>query len=288
MAAGRLRVVTTDADGDEVQLAEIGRGGLVGEMALITNRPRTATVQVLRDTHLLRLSTAAFAQLVADHPESARRISTEMVDRLLRSRIVGRPSTPVVSIALLPLGPEPAVQRFGEHFERALARLTGSARQIDSVAATAAVGDELEGHRLAQWCSDLETENEVVVYHADPEPTTWTHACIRQADVLLLSSPTRPRRRTSATWRRSRSSSREISHSRTELVLVHPAWTEDPRGTRRWLAPRTLAPAPSRADGPPPGRRPRRPADAQPGHRRGLQRRWRPRSGRARRAAGAP
>ena len=25
--------------------------------------------------------------------------------------------------------------------------------------------------------------------------------------------------------------SREIAHNRTELALVHPAWTEDPRGT---------------------------------------------------------
>jgi len=239
VAAGRLRVVTTDDDGTEIRLAEIGRGGLVGEMALITNRPRTATVQVLRDTHLLRLSTTAFTQLVADHPESARRISTEMVDRLLRSRIVGRPSTPVVSIALLPLGPEPGVQRFGEYFERALARLAGSARQIDSLAAAAAVGPDLEGHRLAQWCSDLETENRVVIYLADPEPTTWTEACIRQADLLLLvadaTTPPDLRRVEQVALK-----SREVAHSRTELVLVHPGWTEDPRGTCRWLAPRQL------------------------------------------------
>ena len=239
VAAGRLRVVTTDDDGDEVQLAEIGRGDLVGEMALITNRPRTATVQVLRDTHLLRLSTAAFTQLVSNHPESARRISTEMVDRLLRSRIVGRPSTPVVSIALLPLGPEPVVREFGEHFERALARLTGSAREIDSTAAAAGVGEELEGSRLAAWCSDLETENDVVIYHADPEPTTWTRACLRQADLLVLvadatTSPApRPVEHVAPACR-------EVSHGRTELVLVHPSWTEDPRGTSRWLAPRAL------------------------------------------------
>ena len=239
VAAGRLRVTTTDAAGEEVQLAEIGRGDLVGEMALITNRPRTATVHVLRDAHLLKLSTTAFTSLVASHPESARRISTEMVDRLLRSRVVGRPSTPVVSIALLPLDDEAAVHRFGEHFERALARLTGSAREIDSAAAVAAVGEDLDGGRLAQWCSDLETENEVVVYHADPEPTPWTRACIRQADLLLLvaDATTAP---TLRNLERSAMQRRDTAHTRTELVLVHPAWTEDPRGTGRWLAPRDI------------------------------------------------
>jgi predicted acylesterase/phospholipase RssA/CRP-like cAMP-binding protein len=238
VAAGRLRVTTTDATGEEVQLAEIGRGDLVGEMALITNRPRTATVHVLRDAHLLKLPTTAFTQLIADHPESARRISTEMVDRLLRSRLVGRPSTPVVSIALLPLDDEPAVHEFGAHLEHALARLAGSARQIDSAAAKAAVGDSLDPGRLAQWCSDLETENDVVVYHADTQPTPWTRACIRQADLLLLvaDATTAP---TLRNLERVALQRRDTAHTRTELVLVHPAWTEDPRGTSRWLAPRT-------------------------------------------------
>ncbi|MGZ6963879.1 MAG: cyclic nucleotide-binding and patatin-like phospholipase domain-containing protein [Acidimicrobiia bacterium] len=239
VVAGRLRVVTTDADGNEVSLAEIGRGGLVGEMALITNRDRTATVYALRDTHLLRLSTDAFTQLAADHPESVRRISTEMVDRLLRSQVRGRPSTPVVSIALLPLGPQPPVREFGDRLERSLARLTGSARRVDATAAAAAVGDELESHLLARWCNDLETENKVVIYHADPEPTTWTRACVRQADVLLVvaDATAPPEVREVEHFARH---SREIAQSRTELVLVHPAWTEDPRGTRRWLAVRTL------------------------------------------------
>jgi predicted acylesterase/phospholipase RssA/CRP-like cAMP-binding protein len=237
VAAGRLRVVTEDAIGEEILLAEIGRGGLVGEMALITNRPRTATVRVLRDAHLLKLSTTAFSQLVANHPESARRISTEMVDRLLRSRLVGRPSTPVVSICLLPLDAEPTLRAFGDQLERALARLTGSAQQIDVAAAKAAVGDDLDPSRFAQWSSDLETDHEVVVYRADPEPTPWTRACVRQADLLLLvgDATTAPNLRQ---VERVALQGRDTEHVRTELVLVHPAWTEDPRGTTRWLAPR--------------------------------------------------
>src|SRR4051812_27343449 len=217
VAAGRLRVVTPHGTREGGPLAEIGRGGLVGEMALLPHRPRTATVRVLRDAHLLKLSTTAFTQLVASHPESARRISTEMVDRLLRSRLVGRPSTPVVSICLLPLDGEPALRTFGEQLERALSRLTGSAQQIDVHAAKAAVGDDLDPGRFAQWSSDLETDHEVVVYRADPEPTPWTRACVRQADLLLLvgDATTAP---TLRQVERVALQGRDTEHIRTELV----------------------------------------------------------------------
>jgi predicted acylesterase/phospholipase RssA/CRP-like cAMP-binding protein len=239
VAAGRLRVVSIDAAGEERHLAEIGRGDLVGEMALITNRPRSATVYALRDTHLLKLSTDDFTRFAADHPESVRRIGTEVVERLLRSQVRGRPSTPVVSIAMLPLDASPPVADFAERFERALARLTGSARLVDAGAAAAAVGDELEGHRLAAWCSDLEGEHDVVVYQADPEPTAWTRACIRQADLLLpvADATSSPELRHSE---RIANETREVALSRTEIVLVHPAWTEDPRGTSRWLGRRAV------------------------------------------------
>lgn len=237
VAAGRLRVVGIDAAGDDRVLAEIGRGDLVGEMALITNRPRSATVYALRDTHLLRLSTDAFSQLSADHPESVRRISSEIVERLLRSQVLGRPSTPVVSITILPLDSTRPVAEFAGRLEHSLARLTGSTRRVDGAAAVAAVGEELESHRLAAWCSDLEGEYDVVVYQADPEPTPWTRACVRQADLLMpvADSTTSPDLRH---VEQIAAETREVALSRTELVLVHPQWTEDPRGTTRWLAPR--------------------------------------------------
>ena len=43
VAAGRLRVIA-QVDGEDHVLAEIGRGDVVGEMALIVDRPRTADV----------------------------------------------------------------------------------------------------------------------------------------------------------------------------------------------------------------------------------------------------
>src|SRR6185369_17052127 len=73
----------------------------------------------------------------------------------------------------------------------------------------------------------------------DPEPTAWTRSCVRQADLLLLvaDATTSPAERE---LERVANASREVAQSRTELVLVHPSWTEDPRGAAAWLAPRNL------------------------------------------------
>ena len=239
VAAGRLRVTTTDAEGNDHPLAEIGRGDLVGEMAIITDRPRSATVYALRDTHLLRLSTDAFTKLSAKHPESVRALGTTVVDKLMQSRISGRASTPVVTVALLPLGPEPAIGEFIDRLERSFARLTGAARRVDSAAAVEAVGPDLESRQLAAWCSDLEAEHELVLYAADPTPSPWTQACIRQADLILLvaDATTRPEPRL---IERIVPQSREVAQSRSELVLLHPSWTQDPRGTSHWLSPRNV------------------------------------------------
>ena len=46
VASGRLRV-TAEADGHERMLYDLGRGAIVGEMALLTNRPRAATVHAV-------------------------------------------------------------------------------------------------------------------------------------------------------------------------------------------------------------------------------------------------
>lgn len=235
VAAGRLLVVLDDPEQGPQPLAEVGRGDVVGEMALITDRPRSATVYALRDTHLLRLSVEAFTRLVGEHPEALRPITSAVVEKLLAARATGPVSTPVVSIAVVPLGREAAVRAFGGRLERALDLLVGSVGRVDCSDAVRAVGEDPSGPTLAAWGSDLETRHSVVLYDADPEPTPWTGACIRQADLVLLVAD-------ATTGPASRPVEQLVPHDlalphrRSELVLLHPAWTEDPRGTARWLA----------------------------------------------------
>lgn len=70
VASGRLRVVSLTPDGAETLLAELGAGETVGEMAVVSGEPRSATVYASRDTQLARLTKAAVARLVERHPQA--------------------------------------------------------------------------------------------------------------------------------------------------------------------------------------------------------------------------
>ena len=241
IAVGRLRVTMNRDDGTQSTLAELGRGEVVGEMALIANDSRSATVTAVRDSQLLRLPTAAYLRLVSEHPEALRELTTRIVRRLVRSVRQGSPTSPVITIAVVPLDLDPLIMGFDERLHEAFERLTGRSSHVTSTATSEALGnlDLVSADRLASWFAAHEAGFNVVVYEADPAPTRWTDACIRQADLILFvaSAAASPEMRP---LEREVSARRHHTPCRTELVLVHPLGTRDPRGTRRWLISRTV------------------------------------------------
>ncbi|MFP5345384.1 MAG: cyclic nucleotide-binding domain-containing protein, partial [Gammaproteobacteria bacterium] len=63
---GRARVTRKTTEQREVALAEIGVGDGFGEEALISNAPRNATVTMLSDGELMRLSKKDFVSLLTE------------------------------------------------------------------------------------------------------------------------------------------------------------------------------------------------------------------------------
>ena len=68
VASGRARVVGRDPAGREISLSVMKRGDHFGEIALIENVPRTATVRAAEDLVLLRLSREDFLDFVREYP----------------------------------------------------------------------------------------------------------------------------------------------------------------------------------------------------------------------------
>ncbi len=68
IASGAVEVVGKDADGDELRIAELGPGDVVGEISLVLRRPANATVRALHPTVALELTREELHKVIKAHP----------------------------------------------------------------------------------------------------------------------------------------------------------------------------------------------------------------------------
>ena len=80
--SGSLKVTATGTDGKEVMFGLMGAGEIIGEIALLTGEPRTATVIADVDATVYALSPRDFASLLANCPRLEKRVASMAVHRL--------------------------------------------------------------------------------------------------------------------------------------------------------------------------------------------------------------
>jgi CRP-like cAMP-binding protein len=61
---GHLKIVTTDAKGDEIIINKVGPGETIGELSLVDERPRSAGVVALEPVEALELTRQSFFELL--------------------------------------------------------------------------------------------------------------------------------------------------------------------------------------------------------------------------------
>lgn len=83
--SGRVRVCKTDRDGNEITLAHLGVKEIFGEMAIIDNTPRSATVVAAEDTMLLTVNEENFEKVFIKNPEFSLKMLKILVNRLRKS-----------------------------------------------------------------------------------------------------------------------------------------------------------------------------------------------------------
>jgi CRP/FNR family transcriptional regulator, cyclic AMP receptor protein len=79
---GLLKVSMMSPTGAERILAILGPGSIVGDMAMIDGRPRSASVSALRDCNLSFMSRAVFEAVAAKNPEIYRHLLSLLATRL--------------------------------------------------------------------------------------------------------------------------------------------------------------------------------------------------------------
>lgn len=211
VASGALGAFNVTATGFRRSVGRVSAGETVGEMALISGRPRSATVIALRDTQLAQLSRTDFEALVLSHPDALLKLTQLMVQRLHKSQQYSRGRAAVPrTIALVP-------HALGDRSSEFATQLVAELKQIGRAALLC---NDRSVERTSDWFHSVEREHDFVVYLCDIEPSGWTRLCLRQADavVLLAQADSTP-----SPWRAlSADSERAMLPRRVEMVLVHP------------------------------------------------------------------
>ena len=265
VVSGRLVVERAARDGTPLRLAEVRGSGAVGELALLSGEPRSASVTAARASTVALLPRADFDRVVRTDAALLGALARLVVRRQLGAleapaRGPGRRAADRLSlrpvdrvIALVPLDPPgpgaPSLVRVLTRLKAALGEL-GSALVLDAAGfdalyggrgASAATRGSLSDSAIDEWLDDRESRHDVTVLVAGGGRDAWTGRVVQRADrvVLLAGADADPEVR-----RIERDLGQVFGASRfaprTELVLVHRPGTIAPSGTARWLDVRRL------------------------------------------------
>jgi predicted acylesterase/phospholipase RssA len=188
---GRLEVVIEKGD-EQTVIRVLGRGGSVGELALLTESARSASVRARRDSELLLVTREHFAALLEERPEFAAGLTRVLGMQLRDVRHAGIEPDPVPStITVVGLGAGLAVRDLGSYLALLLSQwrpvLAIDDRRAHEVEeAETRDGGEPEvayGHLLDR----VERDHQQVVLAAPvPDPSNaWSAFCVRAADRLI-------------------------------------------------------------------------------------------------------
>jgi CRP-like cAMP-binding protein len=90
VATGQVRVYATQA-GKQIERGRLHEGALFGEMSLLTQQPRTASVQVVDEADILELSRESLAVLTAEVPSLGLALDKFARERLLKNLLATSP-----------------------------------------------------------------------------------------------------------------------------------------------------------------------------------------------------
>lgn len=176
VATGRLDAVV-DQDDRPVVVRSCRRGDVFGELAIVCDAPRTASMLAVRDSELWRIERAQVETLLRESPEFALALTRFLGDKVRRtpaSAATAGPRPPAV-VSVLAVGATDA---------SAMVDAIGSTRSAVVLRGAAAAS----GHP-GEWASQVDAAEgdgrRVVLTAAGHDPAEWRHFCVRQADRVV-------------------------------------------------------------------------------------------------------
>ena len=230
---GKLEAVVETLDRGTEVLGEISRGEWVGEMAVLTGDPRSATIRARRDSSLVRFSRQAFERTTLTSPQAMLAMTRGIVRRLRERDLSSAPPARVATIALVSVDGSDAHLEIAAHLTTALQAI-GSTQTLTSAVLTAELSAH-DRHSASRWFDDRERQYAYSIYVCDTSTTAWTASCVRQADrVVLVASGDAALACDARAWAKGLPADEQGPPP--ELILLHSTDRAMPHPTSWWLS----------------------------------------------------
>lgn len=193
LLSGRLGIVVGGEE-EKRLVSEVMGGEILGEMALLTEEPRSATVTAIRNSSLFRLSKIEFDRLLKKYPKFLAQINKVLIERLRVSIGAKRKSDHSSVIAVVPAHARCAIEDFVHDLSKALSihypTLCMNGKQVDAQLGSPNISqvpeDDPNAIRIAALFQAQELTFPFILLVADATLTHWTRWCVRHADHVLI------------------------------------------------------------------------------------------------------
>ena len=247
--SGKLIVETMNSSGEIRRMAEVQAPETVGELALLADTSRSATVIAARESTVALLGREDFDKLIASKASMLMRLTRLVVRRHVANARQEMVTTGDCNFVIIPLDSRLPLRRFVHQLKNAMRDL-GSALTLNSHSFDTLYGrsgasltefDSVFNSAVAEWLDDKENRFDSLIYVADRQWNSWTRRCINRADRIVLVASAKLEN--SAELRDVEQRLNSLFDGarvrpNIDLVLLHPSDTIAPQQTSRWLEPR--------------------------------------------------
>ena len=219
---GRLRAANRSKASEVTPPEEYGRGKVFGQIGSLANVDWPYDVFAIRQSELAKVPIKTIEVVVQNFPHAglflARTVASDVESLYLskRQHMQQRPPNPFVgrmakqlpngslpfqlpsyglalaTIAVVPLSYNVDMKRFCRTLNQAMGTIA-PCKLLTKALVKRELGEKVYHNRnalhdikMTRFLADMEENNRVVIYQADPRFTFWTRLCILQADYVLL------------------------------------------------------------------------------------------------------
>jgi NTE family protein len=240
LLSGRLRAFA-EAGGKSTTLGEIGRGETVGELALFTGTPRSASIVALRASSVVKITRRLVERALAKSPQIALQMTRIIIERFRRSERQRQAPVIPVNVCILPISVGIDAVTLAHSMRDARGEDGKALAIIGPEDIDKRFGTDAPSSIVARYIDEIEARSKAVYLVTDGSESAWTKLCLQHSDEVVLLADSSQDPDISNVETRYLAGDAPVSIARQTLVLLHDMETKSPTGTTRWLRARRVS-----------------------------------------------